>query len=421
MKIKSLLQKNRRNSLTVLAFVVVVAAGYFLSPVLSPETKSLSQNDDTVLISAEKALPEDAEADVVQDKDGKELLTPGLREKIGQMLVIGFRGTDLSQASFISGALDDLKPGGVILFDFDVPSQSFPRNIVNSEQVKKLIADLQSGSSVPLFVAVDAEGGAVNRLKSKYGFIDVPSAQQMGKESADNTRLQGETLGKELAYLGFNLDFAPVVDVNVNPQNPVIGKIGRSFSIEPQAVIEHAAAFIKGLEKYQIITSIKHFPGHGSSASDSHKGITDITESYKAPELWPFQELIKSGLAETVMVGHLVNKNIDSEFPATLSKIFINKILKQDLGFDGVVVCDDLQMGAITQNYGLEEAAVRMVAAGCDLLIISNNVGVYDETAPYKARDAILRAVESGGISKDSIEASFIKIENLKKKFGIIE
>lgn len=410
MNFKLFLKKNFRNVLTVLALAAVGALGYFLSPVLNNKEKSPQVNQ--LSLSAEEAS---------QSSDKSALADAALKEKIGQMFIIGFRGTDFSEESFIDKVLTDLKPGGVILFDFDIPSQTFPRNIVNAAQLKKLIYDLQSHSDISLFVAVDVEGGTVNRLKPAYGFIAIPSAQQMGKELAQQTQNQGQVLGRELTDLGFNFDFAPVVDVDVNQRNPVIGGLGRSFSAQPQKVIEHAAAFIKGLEQEKIITSIKHFPGHGSSQADSHKTVADITESYRVPELWPFQELIKSGLAKTIMVGHLVNKNIDPEFPATLSKIFIGQVLKQDLGFQGLVVCDDLQMAAISQKYSLEQSAVKMVSAGCDVLIISNNAQTYDETAPYRGREAILQAIKNNAISEDSINASFSKIQALKKQFGIIK
>ncbi|PIU14423.1 glycoside hydrolase family 3 [bacterium (Candidatus Gribaldobacteria) CG08_land_8_20_14_0_20_39_15] len=410
MNFKLFLKKNFRNVLTVSAFVVVAAAGYFLSPVLNNKEKPPQTNQLPLAVVGDSQVPDENSSADVQ-----------LKEKIGQMLIVGFRGVDFSEQSFIGKALADLKPGGIVLFDFDVPSQAFPRNIVNAAQTKKLIVDLQSHSDIPLFVAVDVEGGMVNRLKPEYGFMAIPSAQQMGKQSIQQTEEIARNLGQELFDLGFNFDFAPVVDVNVNPQNPIIAKLGRSFSSQPQKVIEQAAAFIKGLEQYKIITSIKHFPGHGSSQADSHNGVTDITESYKSPELWPFQELFKSGLAKTVMVGHLVNKNIDPEFPATFSNIFIGQILKQNLGFQGLVVCDDLQMAAISQNYTLEQSAVKMVSAGCDLLIISNNVQTYDETAPYRGRDAILEAIRNKAISEDSINNSFVKIQALKKEVGIIK
>lgn len=344
-----------------------------------------------------------------------------LKDKVGQMFIIGFRGTKFQKNSFIDKALGDLKPAGVVLFDFDVPSGMFPRNIINPEQTKKLIADLQKNSGAALFIAVDAEGGWVNRLKPRYGFLDILSAQKMGQKPAAETEKTAKALGKELKELGFNFNFAPVVDLNINPQNPIIGSLERSFSAEPLVVAEHAESFIKGLQESNIITSIKHFPGHGSSQTDSHNDIADITSTFQAKELAPFQELVKKGIAPSVMVGHLINKNIDQNYPATLSANFIQKILKEILGFQGVVVCDDLSMAAISQNYGAKEAAVKMVQAGCDLLIISNNVKEYNEELPNQARDAILQAVEAGEIPESSINNSFDKIMKLKKDFAIIK
>jgi len=191
-----------------------------------------------------------------------------LKRKIGQMLIVGFRGTDIDRTSYISKAMNILNLGGIILFDKDNPSGQFPRNVTDPEQTKQLIKKLKEYSPSPLFVSVDAEGGYINRLKEKYGFVNIPSAEQMGKGTVEETRNQADILGKELKELGFNMDFAPVVDVNVNPENPVIGYLERSFSSDPEKVYEHASSFIGGLHDNNIIPAIKHFPGHGSSTSD---------------------------------------------------------------------------------------------------------------------------------------------------------
>ncbi len=381
----------------VLALIALVIAGHF--------------------IFSKTKLRETKEPSSFQEK--REL--GSLQEQIGQMLILGFRGTQFQTKSFIDKAMNDLKIGGVILFDLDVSSGIFPRNIVNPSQTKQLIADLQKNSPTPLFITIDVEGGLVNRLKPKYGFIEISSAAEMGKGTAENTFQIAKKLGEQLKNLGINLDFAPVVDLNINPQNPVIGKIERSFSSDPQIVIDHAENFIKGLSEYKIITSLKHFPGHGSSQADSHNGIADITNAYQAKELVPFQELIKKNIVPTVMVAHTFNKNLDQEYPATLSSNTIQKTLKDLVGFKGIVVCDDLSMGAISQNYGLKEASIKMVQAGCDLIIISNNVSSYDETLPYKVSNAILQAVSTGVISTTSIKTSYDQIIKLKTDFEIIK
>ena len=337
-----------------------------------------------------------------------------LKEQIGQMLMVGFRGTEVSEDSPIVKAIRTLNLGGVILYDYDVPSKSFPRNIINPEQTKKLIEDLQCFSLTPLLIAVDAEGGRVNRLKEEYGFpLHVPSAQEMGEKGPAETKKIALKLAGQLAELGFNVNFAPVVDVNINPDNPVIGGIERSFSSDPEKVIDHALAFIMAHHERQIITVLKHFPGHGSSQQDSHLGMVDITNTYRQEELIPYRKLISSGEIDMIMTAHIMNRNIDSEYPATLSPLFIQKILRQQLGFQGIVISDDMQMGAIEKHFGFADAIIRAINAGCDMLIISNNGTVYDETAPYRAVDIIFNAVKSGEIP---IECLSDRIEELKNK-----
>ncbi len=343
-----------------------------------------------------------------------------LKRKIGQMLIVGFRGTEINRTSYISKAMNVLNLGGVILFDKDNPSSGKEeRNIANYNQTKKLIADLNKYSPFPLFISVDAEGGYINRLKEKYGFTNIPSAEQMGKGTIEETKKQANILGQELKNLGLNMDFAPDVDVNVNPENPVIGYLERSFSADPGQVYEHASSFIDGLHQNNIITAIKHFPGHGSSTSDSHLGIVDVTNTYKQEELIPYQKLIENGYSDMVMTAHIINTNIDPTYPSTLSPLFIKNILRNQLKFTGVVVSDDMQMGAIVNNYGYDEAIIKAINAGCDMLIISNNGTAYNEQAPYDAVDIILKAVKKGEISEQQINDSYNRIEALKEKYGI--
>lgn len=338
-----------------------------------------------------------------------------LKEKIGQMILLGFRGTSASPDSHIKKAITDLKIGGVVLFDYDVPSKSFPRNIVSPELTKKLISDLQMFSEVPLFVVVDAEGGNVNRLKPQYGFLNVSSAEQMGQMSAEAVALEYGALARQLEELGFNMNFAPVVDLNSNLNNPIIGKFGRSFSAEPEKVSEYAEVLIKEHQKQGIIAVAKHFPGHGSSSADSHLGFVDITKTYDEKELEPYFYLQEHGLLFAVMTAHIVNKNIDEKYPATMSEKFLQNILRKEIGFEGVIISDDMQMGAITLNYSFEEALIRAVNAGCDMLLLSNNgQQEYDENMPYRAIDIIYNAVKEGKISEQTIEKAYERIFHLK-------
>jgi len=261
----------------------------------------------------------------------------------------------------------------------------------------------------------------INRLQERYGFLAVPSPEELGKkDNPQETKEIISLLAQELSLLGFNVDFAPVVDVNINPENPVIGGLERSFSSNPQKVAEQAKAFIEALNSFNIISSLKHFPGHGSSKDDSHLGMTDITNTWREQELIPYQALINEGLAYMIMTAHIINKNIDPELPATLSPLFIKNILREQLGFDGVVVSDDMQMGAIVKYYGFAEALVRAVNAGCDILIISNNGETYDENSAQEAQNIIFEAVKNGDIPPERIEQAFKRIRDLKEKFKII-
>ncbi len=345
-----------------------------------------------------------------------------LKEEIGQMIMVGFRGTEAPEDSDIYKIIKDVKIGGVSFSDYDVSSNSFPRNIINPEQTKKLISDLQKYSVDPLFVAVDAEGGNINRLKSQYGFLPILSPEKMGQdETLKTAEEESAKLATELKNLGFNMNLAPVVDLNINPQNPIIGALGRSFSSDPEKVVDLARVFIANHLKNNIITVEKHFPGQGSAAEDSHLGIADVTDTYQETELLPYQKLNQEGLLSAVMVGHIINREIDSVYPATLSKIFLQDILRNQIGFKGVIVSDDMQMAAISNNYGLDEAIIIAVNAGCDIIYLFNNVaGGYDKDIAYKVSDIIFKAVKENKIEEKRITESYNRILDLKKKFNII-
>lgn len=344
-----------------------------------------------------------------------------LDEKIGEMIVLGFRGLSVDESSKIIKDINSYNIGGIILFDYDVPLKTFERNIESPEQTKKLIENIKQLTRKDLFVAVDVEGGYVNRLKPRYGFIELDSAQSM--ENLDSTEifLKINPIAEQLETLGFNLNFAPVVDVNVNPENPVIGGIERSYSANPEKVYTQSKIFIEAMRKNNIISSIKHFPGHGSSKDDSHLGLVDITETYqKEEELYPYRKLIENREIDMVMTAHVINKEIDEKYPATLSPLFLQSILRNELNFNGVIVSDDMQMGAIVDHFGFEEAVIKSINAGCNLLIFSNNGQEYVDNIAEKAFQAIKNAVESGEISEDKIDESFDKIRELKSKYKLI-
>ena len=344
-----------------------------------------------------------------------------LEQAVGQMLLIGFRGTTVDEPT--TAMLRDIQPGGLILFDRDGPSGgALERNITSRAQLQALTAQLQEQAAIPYFIAIDAEGGYVNRLKEKYGFtLKVPTSQQLGRGPAAETAAIARQLAAEMQETGLNWNLAPVVDVNVNPESPAIGAIERSFSADPAVVTAHAHAFSNAMQQRQVIPTLKHFPGHGSAAGDTHLGVTDVTATYNRDvELAPYQELISSGYDGAVMTAHIVNRNLDpSARPATLSPPIISGLLRQELGFAGVVVSDDMQMGAIVAEYGPQEAAIAAIQAGVDIILLANQQGDYDLQRVYRVRDALLQAVAAGILTEERIYQSAERILALKERYGI--
>jgi len=336
--------------------------------------------------------------------------------KIGQMLLIGFRGLEVDENQPIVKDIKVRHIGGVVLFDYDVPTRSPVRNVESPEQVKNLIADLQKYASIPLLVAIDQEGGKVCRLKEKFGFPSTVSHQFLGeKNNTALTRKHASSMAQTMKQLGINLNLAPVLDLNTNPANPVIGGIQRSFSADPEIVAKHALEFIKAHHDNGILCTLKHFPGHGSSKDDSHLGLVDITDTWSSGELKPYESIIKAGEADAIMTAHVFNSNLDSQYPATLSKAVITGILRKKLGYNGVIISDDMQMGAIVKHYGFETAISKAVEAGCDIIALANN-SIFDADAAAKAYRTIKRLVRDGVISESRIDESYQRIQRLKAK-----
>lgn len=336
-----------------------------------------------------------------------------IEKKIGQMVMVGFRGTKINSHSPIAQDIKNLNIGGVILFDYDVALKSETRNISSPAQAVELVSQFQNLSSTLLFVAIDQEGGAVSRLKEKHGFREFASAEELGKLSLKNTFDISSANAAQLRSLGINFNFAPVVDVNVNSKNPVIGGIGRSFSNDPRKVANCAKEFIEAHYEKNIACAVKHFPGHGSSQSDSHVGFVDVSSCWSDKELLPYRELFEEDFALAVMTAHIFNDNLDSNWPATLSRKIITNLLRKKLGFEGVVITDDMQMGAIANNYGFANAVQRAVLAGCDMILLGNNLS-YDENSAANTISIIKEMVDSGKIQKSRIDESYKRICKLK-------
>jgi beta-N-acetylhexosaminidase len=338
--------------------------------------------------------------------------------EIGQMLMLGFRGLDLRESNPILQDIRHRHLGGVILFDFDAAARQPVRNIQTPEQVRRLTRDLQAAAAIPLLIAIDQEGGAVNRLKPRYGFPPTVSAASLGRQNrVDHTFIRATTIASTLADLGINLNFAPVVDLNRNPHNPVIGKLERSFSDDPTVVTQHARAWLNAHRAHQVLCALKHFPGHGSSRADSHQGAVDVTATWDRSELEPYARLIHSGHCDLVMTAHLFNARLDPDWPATLSPAILSGLLRGELGYDGVIISDDLQMQAIRAYYPLETAIRAAIAAGVDLLLFGNNLR-YDPAVGERAFTIIKDLVKSGQINRTRIAESSTRVQRLKAKIS---
>ncbi|MFA7536767.1 MAG: glycoside hydrolase family 3 protein [Desulfuromonadales bacterium] len=341
-----------------------------------------------------------------------------LDAKIGQMLMVGFRGMTVDDDHFIIRDIRRHNLGAVILFDYDVLTEQAVRNIESSAQVEALVASLREAAATPLLVAVDQEGGRVARLKERYGFPPTVSHGELGRiDDLENTTRESGRLAETLADLGFGLNLAPVVDLCVNPDNPVIAGLDRCFSSDPENTALHALEYIGAHHSRGVLTTLKHFPGHGSSRADSHLGFTDVTDTWTRSELEPYARIIEAGEADAVMTAHVFNARLDADYPATLSRDTIHEILRKELGFEGVVVSDDMQMGAIVDHYGLETAVRRTIEAGVDILVFGNNLQ-YDEAIVPKTIAIIRDLVRTGQISEARIDESYRRIMRLKDRLG---
>jgi len=339
-----------------------------------------------------------------------------LEHKIGQMLMVGFHGTSATKNSQICKDIKQYNIGAVILFDYNPVNKNEPKNIANRAQLKKLTSELQACSKDgKLLIAVDQEGGRVQRLKSKYGFYGkFPKASDVVKMDQSQIKSTYTKMSRELKSVGINYDLAPVVDLDINNRNHVIHGLGRSFGKDPKVVAGYAGTFIDAMHHYGVLTSLKHFPGHGSSVGDTHKGYVDVTKLWKKVELEPYR-LLKDK-ADTVMVAHVFNKRLDSKYPATLSKKTVNGKLRNELGYKGVVITDDLQMGAISKKYGLKNTLRLAINAGDDILLFGNQLDPKKVVTSKKLVDTIVSLVKQGKVSKASITNSYNRIQRLKRK-----
>jgi len=341
-----------------------------------------------------------------------------LKELIGNMFIVGFYGTDINTKSQIVKEIENYHLGGVILFDRHPSQRGKAKNIKNPKQLKALTQKLQAYSSYPLFIATDQEGGNVARLKKKTGFKkNYPSAKDIStKYKVKSIKKIYKEMGHTLSDMGINLNFAPSIDMEINPNNVVIVKLKRSYGKDPKRVVMFSKLFIDAMHENNVLTSLKHFPGHGSSEGDTHKGFVDITKRWQSIELEPYKALIKEDLVDTIMVAHVFNKNIDNVYPASLSYKTVSIKLREELGYEGVVVTDDLQMYAISKHYTLEETLKLSINAKVDLLLFGNQLDPKNIVSVKKLVETTLSLVKNGEIQIQTIIDANHRIDKLKEK-----
>lgn len=340
-----------------------------------------------------------------------------LEEMAGQMVMVGFNGSSLSDSG-VRAVRDQVargEIGGVMFLRTNVESLSSVRSINR--------ALVSARPWLPPFIALDQEGGQIERLTAAVGFNEIPSAEAVARQTFDEAQTLYAGLARDLARQGFNVNFGPVVDLNLNPANPIIARYERAYGDEPESVTAFAGAFVEGHRQAGVATALKHFPGHGSSEDDSHEGFVDITGLWDPIELEPYRALIGEGLADMVMAAHLYNEEIEGggadQLPASLSPAWIEGVLRNDLGFGGVVITDDLEMAAIRSRFDLHDTIVRAVGAGVDILLFSNTAA-YDARMGSEIHAILVAEGRADSAFAARIAQSYGRIIALKRRVGII-
>lgn len=342
-------------------------------------------------------------ADPIQAAVGKMTL----EQKLGQMIIAGIDGTTMDEQA--KSLIADDAVGGFILYKANIESADQTVELLNA------LKEANRNNPAPLLLSVDQEGGSVNRMPDS--FVAIPSNRDIAKSGdSEKARAIGEAIGAEVRALGFNVDFAPVLDVDSNPNNPVIGN--RSFGPTASVVSSFGAAEMAGLRSGQVVPVVKHFPGHGDTSVDSHLELPVVNktiEQLRKLELVPFAAAIEAK-ADAVMIAHILLPQLDPDHPSSMSPRVINGLLRGEMGFDGVVITDDMTMGAILKHYDLGQAAVQSVQAGADIVLVA-----HDYAQAKKALDALKQAVRAGEIAEDAIDRSVARIVALKQRYKLAD
>ncbi|BFL36886.1 beta-N-acetylhexosaminidase [Holdemania massiliensis] len=336
-----------------------------------------------------------------------------VQEKVGQLVIVSFETTEVDTKT--EAWLRTNKIGNVIVY---------AKNIENAEQATSLTGQLQktirNATQIPAFIGIDQEGGMVNRVREGVTIFPSPMAIAAGRH--ENLYSLAWSMADELSGMGFNMNFAPVLDVNSNPDNPVIHL--RAYGDDPQAAANFASIWIKGLQEGGMVSVAKHFPGHGDTSEDSHFALPKVNKTLdelKAMELIPFEAAIHSGVS-AIMTSHILFPKIEKEkIPATLSKTIVTDLLKDELGYNGIVISDSLQMDAIQAHYGMAEAAVKAIQAGVDMLILGDGKVLQPDSEDVQTPviEALIEAVGQGTITAERLDDAVLSILRIKNDYGL--
>ncbi len=389
----------KKDKIIPLLIVIITIIAFFTVFLLLDKDNYNNNNINIYNENIEESKPKElTEEEKINIKIEETISKMTLREKIGQMLIISYESDYTDE---LENILNEVKPSGFIVF---------PQNITTYEETVEYISNVRKTESIPMFISIDQEGGRVQRIKNipDINVQTIPSMLELGKTNDSELSYKvGSVLAKEIAAFGINLDFAPVIDIFSNPNNTVIGD--RAFGTDSQTVINMAIPFAKGMESEDIIPVYKHFPGHGDTDADSHVELPIITktkEELYENELLPFKAAIQNN-AKMIMIGHIALPNITGDYtPASLSKVIIDEILRKEMGFDGVVITDAINMKALQDNYTLEEICNYSINAGVDIILMP--------LEPIQTLNTIEKLVNNGTISEERINDSVERILRLK-------
>jgi beta-N-acetylhexosaminidase len=340
-----------------------------------------------------------------------------LRDRIGQMIMVGFRGISARDAQPTLRNIGEGTVGAVVLFDVDAETGG-PRNIQSPDQLRDLVGAVKEAGHIPVLVTVDAEGGFYHRLKERYGFAAATPAATMGERNDPAfTRSEARVIATELARVGIDMNLAPVVDL-LNPANLTVSARRRSFHSDPRLVAAHAREFILGHHDKGVLTALKHFPGMGGVLRPYSPGVGERIQSWSTAELEPYRTLKAEGLIDAVLASRVTHPEIDEVDASCLSSKVVDQLLRADIGFDGMVLTDAMEMLPIWDVYGFERGIIKAVQAGCDMLLFCNESGIVpysDERAPA-AVQVIVDAIERGDISEERVNQSCARILAVKNR-----